>query len=441
MRREDRRADVRRYRRRQGTRREGVHGRQDHGDEPGRHDEVRHRIRHEEGPRAVVHFESKGGEDWTVKVQDGKCETVKGKAGSPTCVVKTDVETYAKVVAGELKAEQAFMQQKITASNLGDMMKFGRAFDMKKAAELAKSGGSPAPASSAPPAKPQGKGLNRSYVGNSYSGGHAWVKGEETKAYALATNDENPVYTDGKRSGGVVAPPLFAVKLGKDVLFKVVAEPGLNADLLRLVHGEQDMEFLRPLRPWDLCALRATITGVEEKSTGELLHVQLRLNVDGELAVRARSTMFIRGEKSGKKDDSPKKEEDESAGRKIAWKQVTEVTRDQSLRYAQASGDNNPIHTDESVAKMAGLPGVILQGLCTMAFAQKAVVDEVLKGDATRLKRLAVRFAKPVLMGDRLTTEGWEVERREGKTTYGFTVKNQSGVVVISNGIAEVAGA
>ena len=137
--------------------------------------------------------------------------------------------------------------------------------------------------------------------------------------------------------------------------------------------------------------------------------------------MRARGTMFIRGDK--KKDDGAKKEEaaDDAAGRKIAFSQVMEVTKDQSVRYAGASLDDNPIHMDDDVAKSAGLPGVILQGLCTMAFAQKAVVDELLKGDALRLGRLAVRFAKPVLMGDKLTTEGWEVESRGAKKTSAST--------------------
>jgi acyl dehydratase len=258
------------------------------------------------------------------------------------------------------------------------------------------------------------------------------VKGAHTKAYALATNDKNPLYVDEK-----MAPPLFSVRLGKEVLFKAITDPALGADLLRLVHGEQDMEFLRPLRPGDLATMRATITGMEEKSSGELLHAQLRIYVDGQLCVRARETMFIRGEK---KAEGGKKEEaqDDSAGRKIAYRATVDVTKDQSLRYADASLDNNPIHVDENVAKMAGLPGVILQGLCTMAFAQNAVVNEVLKGDATKLKRLAVRFAKPVLMGDKLAVEGWEVESRDGVKTYGFHVKNQAGVAVITNGVAEV---
>ena len=103
------------------------------------------------GWNAVIQFEISGADNWTVSVQNGKCETTKGKVGTATCVVKTDAATYASVAKGELKAEQAFMQQKISATNLGDMMKFGRAFDMKKAAELAKSG-APAGATSAPAA-------------------------------------------------------------------------------------------------------------------------------------------------------------------------------------------------------------------------------------------------------------------------------------------------
>jgi len=384
---------------------------------------------------AVVQFEIKGGEDWTVTIKDGKCSVAKGKTGTPTCVVKTDVDTYAKVSQGEMKAEQAFMQQKISATNLGDMMKFGGAFDMKKAAEIVKSGGSAAPAAAAPAAAaaPKKAGLNRDYIGQWYSGGFEWIKPEQTKAYALATNDKNPIYLEGQ-----MAPPLFAVKPSKEVMFKAMTDPGLGADLLRLVHGEQDMEFIRPLRPGDLATMRATITGMEEKSSGELLKMQVRIYVDGQLAVRANESMFIRGEKKaegGAKKEEPK---DESAGRTIAYKAVFDVSKDQSLRYADASGDNNPIHVDDNVAKMAGHSGVILQGLCTMAFSQNAIVNEVLKGDATRLKRLAVRFAKPVYMNDKLTVEGWEVESRGSTKIYGFHVKNQNGVAVIVNGVAEV---
>jgi acyl dehydratase len=69
------------------------------------------------------------------------------------------------------------------------------------------------------------------------------------------------------------------------------------------------------------------------------------------------------------------------------------VTPDAELtkRYAAASGDPNPIHTDPEFAKNVGLPGIILHGLWTMAQvarAQAAVAD----GDPRALKRLEVQF-------------------------------------------------
>jgi acyl dehydratase len=69
------------------------------------------------------------------------------------------------------------------------------------------------------------------------------------------------------------------------------------------------------------------------------------------------------------------------------------VTPDAGLtrRYAEASGDPNPIHTDEEFAKKVGLPGVILHGLYSMAQVARAHTD-VVGGDPRSLKRLAVQF-------------------------------------------------
>jgi len=69
------------------------------------------------------------------------------------------------------------------------------------------------------------------------------------------------------------------------------------------------------------------------------------------------------------------------------------VTPDAGLtkRYADASGDPNPIHFDEEFAKSVGLPGCILHGLYSMAQVAKAHTD-VAGGDPRSLKRLAVQF-------------------------------------------------
>jgi acyl dehydratase len=69
------------------------------------------------------------------------------------------------------------------------------------------------------------------------------------------------------------------------------------------------------------------------------------------------------------------------------------VTPDAGLtkRYAEASGDPNPIHTDAEFAKSVGLPGVILHGLYSMAQVAKAHTDAA-GGDPRALKRLSVQF-------------------------------------------------
>jgi acyl dehydratase len=69
------------------------------------------------------------------------------------------------------------------------------------------------------------------------------------------------------------------------------------------------------------------------------------------------------------------------------------VTPDAGLtrRYAEASGDPNPIHFDEDFAKSVGLPGCILHGLWSMAQVARAHTT-VAGGDPRSLKRLAVQF-------------------------------------------------
>src|SRR5438445_8545327 len=80
---------------------------------------------------------------------------------------------------------------------------------------------------------------------------------------------------------------------------------------------------------------------------------------------------------------------------------VEELTRTQIVQYAGASGDYNPLHTDELYAKeIAGYPGVFAHGMLTMGMTGRAITDLV--GDG-RLLRFGVRFTAQVWPGDTLT--------------------------------------
>jgi acyl dehydratase len=80
-----------------------------------------------------------------------------------------------------------------------------------------------------------------------------------------------------------------------------------------------------------------------------------------------------------------------------------DLTRTQIVQYAGASGDYNPLHTDDLYAtKVAGYPGVFAHGMLTMGMTARAVTDWV--GDG-RLTRYGVRFKKQVWPGDRLVAK------------------------------------
>ena len=65
-------------------------------------------------------------------------------------------------------------------------------------------------------------------------------------------------------------------------------------------------------------------------------------------------------------------------------------------QYADASGDQNPIHQDEAFAKSVGLPDVIAHGMLTMAFVGKYVSD--IAGSSENVLELGGRFTKPVVV-------------------------------------------
>lgn len=71
-------------------------------------------------------------------------------------------------------------------------------------------------------------------------------------------------------------------------------------------------------------------------------------------------------------------------------------TRADLVAYANASGDQNPIHQDEEFAKSVGLPDVIAHGMLTMGRAIRVVTDWV--GDPTAVIDYSVRMTRPVVV-------------------------------------------
>ena len=113
------------------------------------------------------------------------------------------------------------------------------------------------------------------------------------------------------------------------------------------------------------------------------------------------------------------------------------VTVEQIRQYAEASGDRNTLHLDDTFDRSACLPRVIAHGMLTMAFANQMVTDWL--GDRSRLKRLQGRFAGMVLPGDEITCTGTVASKDEQarRVMINLVVTNQRGEKVLNKGVAE----
>jgi acyl dehydratase len=114
---------------------------------------------------------------------------------------------------------------------------------------------------------------------------------------------------------------------------------------------------------------------------------------------------------------------------------VDDLTRTQIVQYAGASGDYNPLHTDEIFAtQVAGFPSIFAHGMLTMGLTGKMVTNYV--GDG-RLRSFGGRFRAQVWPGDTLTARAEVVDIRnddEGAAVVELRISttNQDGLEVFT---------
>ena len=259
------------------------------------------------------------------------------------------------------------------------------------------------------------------------------VEAPRAIAYAAATNDTNERHTAGE-----LAPPVFAIV---PVWGAMIAAAGLvtpSEAFDQVIHSEQDMRFFRPVTPGDVLRSKAAPVYVAVRGVGTTVAVRTEtVDSTGAPVNEQFVTLFFRGPFEGQSGGEPAPEHKLTAATK-AGAAVAEVTyrfdEDQTFRYADASGDPVRIHLDDAAAQAVGLPGIIIHGLCTMAFCGRAVIETVAGGDPTRLVRLAVKFSRPVLPGQEITVRIY----RTSDETYGFEALNADGQAVVKDGLAEL---
>lgn len=265
------------------------------------------------------------------------------------------------------------------------------------------------------------------------------VTPEATTAYAAATNDEIAAHRDG-----ALAPPMFAVVPALMDVATAAMRSVWRSDVegydTRSMHGEHDLTILEPIVPGMTLRSRASAVGLVPKSSGTLLVTTTETRDErGTLLNTMTFVNFLRGLHAGDVSGAePPVLGFQPAAAALALVRYR-VDADQSFRYAEASGDYGTYHVDETAAHDAGFPGVIVHGLCTMAFASRAVVDACCDGDSTRLRRLGVRFTAPLLPDQEIVIRVYDGGSHDGRSTYLLEVDDAAGEPIIRRGIAEVS--
>ena len=203
----------------------------------------------------------------------------------------------------------------------------------------------------------------------------------------------------------------------------------------RVVHYEHDIVAHRPIEAGMTLQSHATPIGLLARPNGTSLVIRTETRTDtGELVNEQFVTEFFRGVETDasvgeRAPDHHLAVDDAEPLAEIGYP----VTEDQTVRYAAASGDDFAIHLDDEFARRVGLPGRIVHGLCSLAFAGRAVREAAGVDDPHAVRRLAVRFSAPLFPGDTLTTR---VRKIAGG--YGFEAVNGDGTAVLKDGRAEL---
>lgn len=274
--------------------------------------------------------------------------------------------------------------------------------------------------------------LNFSLGGKVYPPITVTISSDAIASYAAASGDPNPRHHPGP---GQVASALFPVVHGLPLLGVITTDPELQLENpLMIVHGEEEILYHRPIRPGETLVFTPSLVSVEDKGKGATYVGRVTATTPGGEVVNEQSaTIFVRGAGSGSDRPASPRPEPPPRGDTVATF-GRHVAVGMPAAYAAASGDHNPIHLDESIARMVGLPGVINHGLGTLSLVAGGLVEHLAAGDPTRLRRIAVRFTDMVIPGSDITTTVW----RSG-SAFGFESVRPDGKPVIV-GTVELVG-
>ncbi len=211
---------------------------------------------------------------------------------------------------------------------------------------------------------------------------------------------------------------------------------GIDVKPLSIMHGEHEIVLNGPIPTQAAVRSDCRISGIYDRGSGAVIEIEVATHATDtdELLFTNIWSLFVRGEGGFGGEPGPKNEV--VLPERAPDGAVDVPVLPQQAQIYRLSGDRNPYHIDPETASKAGFDQPILHGLCSFGMICKAVVDEMLEGDVTRVARYRSRFAKPVLPGETIDVSFW----RDGNRILIGSETRQRSTPVLTNAWLEVFG-
>lgn len=254
----------------------------------------------------------------------------------------------------------------------------------------------------------------------------------DAQLYALSVGvGQDPLDIDGlhyvDEQFGPRVLPSMAVVLGYPGFW--LNTPGIGADTVRLLHGEQGVELFEPLPATGRVSGKTRVTEAVDKGDKGLLLYSEKLLSDmdtGRTLARTYATHFLRGD-GGMRGAPTQSRPVHQIPEQPADAQLRIATRPEQALLYRLNGDYNPLHSDPEIARKAGYERPILHGLCTFGIVTQIIQKCVSRQGGESLKSLSVRFSAAVFPGETLEIDIWDSGSVRARVV-------EREVVVIDNG-------
>ncbi len=271
------------------------------------------------------------------------------------------------------------------------------------------------------------------------------ISRRQTSNFAAGILDNNPIYFDDTREHGVCAPPTFPVAVTWPVLSRlgefIISDEFPKDLLMTQVHYTEHLVLHRLVRPGDSLLLDGEIVSMVPHRAGT--HAVIRLDASDDAGGRVFTEYIgamLRGvECEGRATSAPiPRTPDTNITSPPVWTSLLSVDPLAPYVYDGCSDIEFPIHTSPDFARKVGLPGIILQGTATLAYAVRELVNSEAKANPESVKEIGCTFTGMVRPGTDIQIRCLDTLNQDKFTHIFFEVINADNKRAIRNGFLKL---